>query len=68
MARKKVSQNPYNQFTRFIKSFDFFGSKMDFEYLDEGTEYKTLSGGCASILIKLAVYFIFVNRIFQLLT
>ena len=35
----------------FIRSWDLFGHKMDFNYKRKGSEYKTFLGGFVSIFI-----------------
>lgn len=68
MTKKKVTFNPINAFANFVKSFDYYGYKIEFNYQNRESEYRTFSGGFFSIVVRLFVVLVLLTKLYELLT
>ena len=55
--------NILNKADEYIKYFDLFGYRLDFNFHKKGSEYKTSAGGIVSIAIRILIIFVFVTRL-----
>lgn len=53
---------------KLVRSFDMFGFKLDWNYTNQGSEFKTFIGGIASLMIELFVLFVFSMRTYGMIT